>query len=75
LTARTGGHIFELKEPATFTRARQSHDAVLEERLASLEGAVGAVATSSGMGWQFRLPDVLTPGDHIVASAHLTAAR
>jgi O-acetylhomoserine (thiol)-lyase len=46
--------------------------AVLEERLASLENGTGAVVLSSGMAAQFTtLMTLLSPGDEIVASAHL----
>ncbi len=72
-SAEQAASIFELKEPGyLYTRLGNPTTAVLEERLASLEGAVGAVATSSGMAAQFlAFLTLLTPGDHIVASAHL----
>ncbi|MDZ5077460.1 O-acetylhomoserine aminocarboxypropyltransferase/cysteine synthase family protein [Nesterenkonia sp. HG001] len=46
--------------------------AALEERLASLEGGIGAVATASGMSAEFLVFAALCgQGDHIVASSKL----
>ena len=46
--------------------------AALEERVASLEGALGAVATSSGLSAQFvTFLSLAGAGDHVVASAQL----
>ncbi len=46
--------------------------AAFEERIASLEGALGAVATASGLSAQFITFAALAgAGDHIVASANL----
>ncbi|MDJ0354897.1 O-acetylhomoserine aminocarboxypropyltransferase/cysteine synthase [Paenarthrobacter sp. PH39-S1] len=46
--------------------------AAFEERIASLEGGIGAVATSSGMAAEFITFAALTgSGDHIVASSQL----
>jgi len=45
---------------------------VLEERLAALEGGVGAVCTASGMAaMHLAIATLLNAGDHIVASASL----
>ena len=65
--------LFELKEYGDiYTRLGNPTNAVLEERLASLEGATGAVATASGMAAQFlTFMTLLEPGDEIVASTHL----
>jgi O-acetylhomoserine (thiol)-lyase len=65
--------LFELKEYGNiYTRISNPTTAVLEERLASLEGATGALAVSSGMAAQFiALMTLLSPGDEIVASSHL----
>ncbi len=65
--------LFELKQYGNiYTRLMNPTTAVLEERLASLENATGAVATSSGMAAQFAaLTTILEPGDEIVASSHL----
>lgn len=46
--------------------------AAFEERVASLEGGIGAVATSSGMAAEFVTFAALTQaGDHLVASSQL----
>ncbi|WP_424346708.1 O-acetylhomoserine aminocarboxypropyltransferase/cysteine synthase family protein [Kocuria sp. CH-021] len=46
--------------------------AAFEERIASLEGGIGAVATASGMSAEFLVFAALAQaGDHIVASAQL----
>lgn len=46
--------------------------AALEERLASLEGGIGAVATASGMSAEFLVFAALCgQGDHVVASSKL----
>jgi O-acetylhomoserine (thiol)-lyase len=46
--------------------------AVLEERIASLEGGIGAVATASGMSAEFiTFAALVGAGDHVVASAQL----
>src|SRR5918994_1174813 len=46
--------------------------AALEERMASLEGGIGAVATSSGMAAEFiTFAALVGAGDHVVASAQL----
>jgi O-acetylhomoserine (thiol)-lyase len=46
--------------------------AAFEERIASLEGGIGAVATASGLSAQFvTFASLAGAGDHIVASANL----
>jgi O-acetylhomoserine (thiol)-lyase len=46
--------------------------AALEERLASLEGGIGAVATASGMAAEFiTFAALVGSGDHVVAAASL----
>ncbi|MFL5494193.1 MAG: O-acetylhomoserine aminocarboxypropyltransferase/cysteine synthase family protein [Gemmatimonadales bacterium] len=69
----TAAQLFELKEYGhIYTRIANPTTAVLEERVASLENATGAVATASGMAAQFvALMTLLSPGDEVVASAHL----
>jgi len=55
-----------------YSRISNPTVAVLEERLASLEGALGAVATSSGQAAEFLTFACLAgAGDHIVAAAGL----
>src|SRR5947209_14115351 len=58
------GHIYSrISNPTT---------AVLEERLAALEGGVGAVCTASGMAaMHLAIATLLGAGDHLVASASL----
>ena len=59
-----GGHIY--------TRISNPTIAVLEERLAALEGGVGAVCTASGQAaMHLAIATLLGAGDEIVASASL----
>jgi O-acetylhomoserine (thiol)-lyase len=55
-----------------YTRISNPTTAVLEERIAALEGGVGAVATASGMAaMHLAIATLASAGDHIVASASL----
>ena len=55
-----------------YTRIMNPTTAVFEERMASLEGGVGALATASGLAAQMvAITTLLEEGDHIVASRHL----
>ena len=65
--------LFELKQYGNiYTRISNPTTAVFEERMASLEGATGALAVASGMAAQFiALMTLLSPGDEVVASSHL----
>jgi len=65
--------LFELRQYGNiYTRIGNPTTAVFEERVASLEGATGAVATASGMAAQLvALMTLLSPGDEIVSSSHL----
>jgi O-acetylhomoserine (thiol)-lyase len=55
-----------------YSRIANPTVAAFEERMASLEGGIGAVATSSGMGAELLVFTALAgAGDHIVASAGL----
>ncbi len=55
-----------------YSRISNPTVAVLEERLAALEGGVGAVCTASGMAAiHLAIATLLGAGDHIVASASL----
>src|SRR2546430_7510573 len=59
-----------------YTRISNPTTAVLEERLAALEGGVGAICTASGMAALH--PAIATlpnAGDHIVASSSLYGGR
>lgn len=65
--------LFGLKDYGDiYTRIGNPTTAVLEERLASLENATGAVVVASGMSAQFlTFLTLLEPGDEVVASSHL----
>ena len=55
-----------------YTRLMNPTTAVFEERMASLEGGVGALATASGLAAQMvAITTLLEAGEHIVASSHL----
>src|SRR5690349_13529720 len=55
-----------------YTRISNPTTAVLEERLAALEGGVGAIATASGMAaMHLAIATLVNAGDHIVASSSL----
>ncbi len=59
-----GGHLY--------TRMSNPTTAVLEERIAALEGGAAAVATASGQAaLHLAIATLLSAGDHIVASASL----
>ena len=65
--------LFNLERPGyIYSRISNPTVAVLEERLAALEGGVGAVCTASGMAaMHVAIATLLGAGDHIVASASL----
>ena len=65
--------LFNLQEPGfVYSRIGNPTVAVLEERIASLEGGVGATATASGHAAQMlALFAIMSPGAHIVASSKL----
>jgi len=71
--ADQAAQLFELKQYGNiYTRISNPTTAVLEERLASLEGATGGLVVASGMAAQFiTFMTLLSPGDEIVASSHL----
>ena len=55
-----------------YTRIMNPTTAAFEERMASLEGGVGALATASGLAAQaLAVMTLLEAGDEIVASSHL----
>ncbi len=55
-----------------YSRISNPTVAVLEERLASLEGGVGAVCTSSGQAaLHLAIATILNAGDHVVASRNI----
>jgi O-acetylhomoserine (thiol)-lyase len=65
--------LFNLERPGyVYSRISNPTVAVLEERLAALEGGVGAICTASGMAaMHVAIATLLGTGDHIVASASL----
>jgi O-acetylhomoserine (thiol)-lyase len=71
--AYQAAQLFELKQYGNiYTRISNPNTAVLEERIASLENGAGAVAFASGLAAQFAtFMTLLSPGDEVVASAHL----
>ena len=71
--ADQAAQLFELKQYGNiYTRISNPTTAVFEERMASLEGATGGLAVSSGMAAQFiTFMTLLSPGDEVVASSHL----
>lgn len=71
--AADAGTLFALQKYGNvYSRIGNPTVAALEERLASLEGGIGAVATASGMSAEFIVFAALAgAGDHIVAGAQL----
>lgn len=71
--AEHAAQLFDLKQYGhIYSRISNPTVAVLEERVAALEGATGALATSSGMAAQLTaLLTLLEPGDEVVSSNHL----
>ena len=65
--------LFALQKYGTiYTRISNPTNAVFEERMASLEGGIGAVATASGQAAEFLTVTALAAaGDHMVAAAGL----
>jgi O-acetylhomoserine (thiol)-lyase len=66
-------NLFALKEFGNiYTRIMNPTTAVLEERVASLEGGAAALAVASGQAAQFlALCSLMQPGDHMVSSSTL----
>jgi len=67
------GDLFALRKYGNiYSRIANPTVAALEEKVAALEGGLGAVATSSGLAAQFLVFAALTnSGDHIVSSSNL----
>ncbi len=65
--------LFNLERPGyIYSRISNPTTAVLEERLAGLEGGVGAVCTASGQAaLHLAIATLMGAGDHIVASASI----
>ncbi|QZE15431.1 O-acetylhomoserine aminocarboxypropyltransferase/cysteine synthase [Halosquirtibacter laminarini] len=66
-------NLFELKEFGNiYTRIMNPTSDVFEQRIAALEGGVGALAVSSGHAAQFvALTNILSVGDNFVSSPYL----
>ncbi len=71
--AEHGANLFALKEFGNiYTRIMNPTTDVFEQRMAALEGGVGALATSSGMAAQFlAITTIAGAGDNIVSSSYL----
>jgi O-acetylhomoserine (thiol)-lyase len=71
--AADAGNLFALQKYGNiYSRIGNPTVAALEERLASLEGGIGAVATASGMSAEFiTFAALVGAGDHVVAGAQL----
>ncbi|HEY0523518.1 MAG TPA: O-acetylhomoserine aminocarboxypropyltransferase [Stellaceae bacterium] len=65
--------LFNLEQPGhIYTRISNPTTAVLEERLAALEGGVGAICTSSGQAaLHLAIVTLMSAGGHIVAASSL----
>ena len=65
--------LFNLERPGhIYSRISNPTVAVLEERIAALEGGVGAVCTASGMAaLHLAIATLVSAGEHIVASSSL----
>ncbi|WP_449281865.1 O-acetylhomoserine aminocarboxypropyltransferase/cysteine synthase family protein [Leucobacter sp.] len=71
--AKDAANLFALQKYGNiYSRIGNPTVAALEERVASLEGGIGAVATASGMSAEFiTFAALVGQGDHVVASAQL----
>jgi O-acetylhomoserine (thiol)-lyase len=71
--AADAANLFALQKYGNiYSRIGNPTVAALEERLASLEGGIGAVATASGMSAEFiTFAALVGHGDHVVASGQL----
>src|SRR5581483_4984553 len=72
-SAEHAGELFSLRTYGNiYTRISNPTVSAFEERIASLEGGLGAVATSSGLAAQLSaILCLVQAGDHFVASANL----
>ena len=71
--AEHAAQLFDLQQPGhLYSRISNPTNAVLEERVAALEGGIGAVVTASGQAaLHLAIATLLGAGDHIVASRSL----
>ena len=72
-SAQHGADLFDLKVPGNiYTRIMNPTQAVLEERVASLEGGIAALALASGQAAiTYAIQTIAEAGDNIVASSAL----
>ncbi len=65
--------LFNLEQPGhIYSRISNPTVAVLEERIAALEGGVGAVCTASGMAaFHLAAATIMSAGNHVVASRNI----
>lgn len=68
-----GADLFDLKVPGNiYTRIMNPTNAVLEERVAALEGGIGALAVASGMAAiTYAIQCIAEVGDNIVSTSQL----
>ncbi|MDR2690164.1 MAG: aminotransferase class I/II-fold pyridoxal phosphate-dependent enzyme [Azoarcus sp.] len=68
-----GADLFDLKVPGNiYTRITNPTNAVLEERLAALEGGVGALAVASGMAaTTYAIQTIAEAGDNVISTSTL----
>ncbi|MEE4109691.1 MAG: PLP-dependent transferase, partial [Halieaceae bacterium] len=66
-----GADLFDLKVPGNiYSRIMNPTNAVLEERLAQLEGGVGALAVASGMAAiRYAIEAITAAGNNIVSTS------
>ena len=65
--------LFNLEQPGhIYSRISNPTVAVLEERIAALDGGVGAVCTASGMAaFHLAVATIMSAGNHVVASRNI----
>jgi len=72
-SAQHGADLFDLKVPGNiYTRIMNPTNAVLEQRVAQMEGGVGALALASGMAAiEYAIETIAEVGDNIVTTSKL----
>ncbi len=67
------GKLFDLEEAGYFyTRLANPTTGAVEEKIAALEGGIGALCTSSGQAATFlAIMNILESGDHLIASSYV----
>jgi O-acetylhomoserine (thiol)-lyase len=68
-----GADLFDLKVPGNiYTRIMNPTNAVLEQRVAAMEGGIGALATASGMSAiTYAIQCITRAGDNIISTSQL----